>query len=175
MIIEKHIERKIQRDCFFITGTIKLDSEYFIKKIKAGFESNDNLTNRTFVRDQMTSWNYFVSDEKFINIIHYFMDFVDQEINPNSYFLHNAWGYRLGSGGETRFHDHVPNLWSGALYLNKHKQTLDFPDLNIKIVPNKGKFVLFSSFLQHGSLKHRELNAKYGISFNMGTIPIGGI
>ncbi len=175
VIIQKHIEKKIQKDYFFIEGKIKLDSNYFINKIKEGVGIDDNQTNKTFVRGQMTSWNYFNNDEKFIKVIHKFMDFVDHEINPSSYYLQDAWGYSLDSGGETRFHDHMPNLWSGAIYFNKHKQTLDFTDIDRKIVPEIGKFVLFSSFLRHGSLKHRETDVKYGISFNMATIPIGGI
>ena len=175
MIIEKHLERQILRDYFFISGKIKIDHKYFIKKIEEGIVSSKNLTNQTYVRDQMTCWDYFKFDPKFVSFLEQLIDFIDKNIKLPKYELTDAWGYKMNSGGETREHDHMPNIWSGVLYLNKHEQSLDFREIKESVIPDIGRFVLFSSHLQHNSLKHRFKNAKYGISFNVGMLPLEGV
>ena len=172
VIVQKHFEKKILQDYFIVEGVIDVDAKYFIDQIDKGIVREDNLSNRTYVRDQMTSWDYFIQDTKFIKILQTFMDFLDKNISLTKYQLTDAWGYRMNSGGETREHGHKPNLWSGVLYLNKHKQTLDFPEINYSVKPEKGKFVLFSSILLHKSDRHRENNPKYGISFNFGQLAL---
>ena len=47
-----------------------------------------------------------------------------------------------------------------------HNQTLDFPELDISVKPEKGRFVLFSSFLNHGCKISNINKLKYGLSFN---------
>ena len=37
MIIQKHIEKQVPQDYMFIEGTIDIDANYFINKIKEGF------------------------------------------------------------------------------------------------------------------------------------------
>jgi len=173
MNFDKKIISEIKQPYFFFKGTFdKIDSKYFIKKIDEGCELKDNNSFQTNVIGGMTSWDYFNQDPKFIKILQTFMDFLDKNISLTKYQLTDAWGYRMNSGGETREHGHKPNLWSGVLYLNKHKQTLDFPEINYSVKPEKGKFVLFSSILLHKSDRHRENNPKYGISFNFGQLAL---
>tara|TARA_R100000697_G_C5382596_1_gene180440 strand:- start:53 stop:595 length:543 start_codon:yes stop_codon:yes gene_type:complete len=172
VIIHKHIEKKILQDYFLIEGFVDINAKYFIDQINKGIVREDNLSHRTYVKDQMTCWDYFNEDEKFIKILHTFMDFLDKNIPMSRYRLTDAWGYRMNSGGETREHDHKPNIWSGVLYLNNHKQTLDFPEIKYTVKPEKGKFVIFSSILLHKSERHRESDPKYGISFNFGQVSL---
>ena len=47
-----------------------------------------------------------------------------------------------------------------------YHQTVDFPELNIKIKPKEGSFLFFSSILNHKSDKNRSLISKYAIPFN---------
>ena len=168
MFVEKHIEKKVLKDYFFISGTVDVDSKYFIEKIKQGVSSNNNFNYKTHIRDKMTSWDFFNQDKNFLKILTGFIDIVDKNIVdlPN-YSLQNSWGFSIGNGGQTNFHKHEPSVWSGALYLNDHDQILDFPEIEQKIKPSQGKFVLFSSFLRHGCIRHRNESTKYGISFNM--------
>ena len=42
----------------------------------------------------------------------------------------------------------------------------------LKYGGEKGKFVLFSSFLEHGCKASKSKNIKYGISFNMKTLSV---
>jgi len=167
MNVEKFFERKVLKQYFFIQGTVKIDSEYLLKKINEGFEDPKNQTFKTNIKGQMTSWQYFNKDEQFIKLIHKFIDLIDENIKLPSYKLQDSWGFCVNKGGSTKFHDHGYDIWSGVLYLNEHDQTLDFPEINQKVKPEKGKFVLFSSFLNHGCKIHRCENSKFGISFNM--------
>ena len=65
MQIHKHIEKKIEREYFFIKGTIDIDSNYFINEIKKGFEEKSNNSYKTNVGGPMTSWIYFNDNKKF--------------------------------------------------------------------------------------------------------------
>ena len=69
MIVQKHIEKKVLRDYFFIEGTIDIDVSYFIKKIKEGFESGENRSHVTNVKGEMTNWLWFNKDPKFLEIL----------------------------------------------------------------------------------------------------------
>ena len=40
--IHKHIERKILRDFFLIEGTVDVDADYLINKIKQGVQAENN-------------------------------------------------------------------------------------------------------------------------------------
>ena len=164
--IEKHYEKKILRDYFFIEGIVEINSNYFINKIKEGFKEDNNQSFKTNVRDAMTSWHYFNQDEEFLKISKCFIAYVDESIKLPKYKLLNSWGYCVSQGGRTTKHQHEPNLWSGVIYLNDHEQTLDFYEISKKIKPQKGKFALFSSFLEHESLPHYKNKKKWGISFN---------
>ena len=49
----------------FVKGKIDVDSDYFIKKIDQGVDSDNNRNYRTNVVAGMTDWKYFLGDEKF--------------------------------------------------------------------------------------------------------------
>ena len=167
MIVEKFFERKVLKDYFFIQGTVEIDSDYLTKKINDGLGDPENQSFKTNIKDQMTPWKHFNQDEQFLKILHKFIDLMDENVKLTSYKLEDSWGFCVNQGGYTKFHNHGNAIWSGVIYLNEHNQTLDFPDINQKVKPEKGKFVLFSSFLNHGCKIHRCENPKLGISFNM--------
>ena len=166
MIVEKFFEKKIKRDYFFIEGKIKINSKYFIEKIHEGLEIPDNQTVLTNVKGLMTPWKYFNRDKNFLEILFKFYDLVDENLDLPAYKLRDSWGICVPNGGFTKFHNHNSG-WAGVLYLNEHDQNLEFPDIKQTIRPETGKFVLFSSFLNHGCKRHRCDNYKYGISFNI--------
>lgn len=167
IIIDQHIEDECLTDYFFIEGTIDLNAEYFIEKIKLGFQENSNMAFKTNVRDLMTSYTYFNNDAEFSKILKNFITYIDDRMKLNKYILQDSWGYCVRTGNKTLFHTHKPSIWSGVFYLNDHPQTLDFPQIKKKIKPAKGKFALFSSFLEHGCKKHKSKETKWGVSFNL--------
>ena len=166
ILIDNHIEDETLTDYFFIEGTIDINAEYFIEKIKEGFNQDSNMAFKTNIRDLMTSYNYFNNDKEFSKILDLFIKYIDERIRLNSYLLQDSWGYCIRTGNKTGFHNHSPAIWSGAIYLNDHPQTLDFPRIKKKIKPARGKFALFSSFLQHGCKRHKHKDTKWGMSFN---------
>ena len=167
MIIHNHIEDKALSEYFFVEGLIDIDSKYFINEIKKGVEKEDNNNFKTNVRDKVTSYKYFNYDKKFINILEKFSNYIESRCKTNLYGLIDSWGYCVDTNNKTLFHDHKYCVWSGVIYLNSHSQYLKFPGINKKIKPEKGKFVLFSSFLKHGTERHDSKETKWGISFNM--------
>ena len=69
-------------------------------------------------------------------------------------------------GEHTKRHHHEPYYLSGVLYLNNHSQKLYFPDLQQEVTPQMGRFVVFSSFLEHYTKRNIQHEEKYAISFN---------
>ena len=167
-MFNKIIKSKIPRSYIFCTGKIKnIDSKYFIEKINEGCNSKDNLSYQTNVKGEMTIFKYFNNDTKFLKILFPIFDFLDTEIKAERYFLEEAWGIKNNTGSYTVMHDHSGRYISGALYLNSHDQLLEFPEINEKVKPEIGSFVIFSSFLLHGNKRNITNKTKYGISFNL--------
>ena len=175
MIIHKHIERKILTDYFFIEGKVPVDSDYFIKNINRAIKKDGNENYKTHVKGQMTGWQHFAEDQKFNEVLTKLIKEVDTNLNLPRYRLVDAWGYCLKKHEKTNFHNHKPSLWSAALYLNKHSQKLEFPQINQSVKPERGKFVIFSSLLNHGCKESKSDKVKYGISFNMSELTIADV
>ena len=166
MKIQQEILSKIERDYFFIVGTIDIDANYFINKIEEGIESS-SLNFKTNVVGQMTEWKFFKGDKKFIDIIFKFLDYLDNnKIAKEAYFLKEAWGIKESFGGYTKEHCHLPSYLSGSIYLNNHTQKIYFPEIKKEIEPKKGTFVLFSSFLKHYTNRNNTNKSKYALAFN---------
>jgi|TARA_R100000149_G_C5856867_1_gene123912 hypothetical protein len=167
MNFDKKIISEIKQPYFFFKGTFdKIDSKYFIKKIDEGCELKDNNSFQTNVIGGMTSWDYFNNDVEFLKLIWQIFDVVDKDVDQYKYILRDAWGIKNGMSHYTKEHSHSGNFFSGVIYLNKHSQILEFPQINEEIKPEPGSFAIFSSFLRHGCKRHRKDSIKYGISFN---------
>ena len=54
--IKQHLERSISQPIFFLEFKIKLKPKYFIDKIEEGIEDRDNLSFKTNVMGEMTSY-----------------------------------------------------------------------------------------------------------------------
>jgi len=167
MIIEKFFNKKVQKEYFFIKGKIDLDSDYFINKIKSCWGTENQLNKITNIKGLMTTWDYFVKDPKFLEIMSKLLYYIDSELNFGPYGLNEAWGFEIKKNQHTAFHDHASKLWSGVIYLNSSQQNLIFPEINQIIKPEPGAFGVFSSFLKHGCHLNTEDDSKFAIAFNM--------
>ena len=168
MKVNKFIKSKIKRNYFFIKGKLKINTEYFINKIEEGIKEDTNLNYKTNLISPITSYKYFMGDEQFYKIIFLLNDMIDKEDlgDDNSYYLADAWGYKSGFGDYTKIHHHSGHIMSGAIMLNKHPQTLYFPEIQEELKPEPGNFVLFSSFLKHVNKRNLSKKIRYGLSFN---------
>ena len=131
MKIEKEIKSKIERDFFFVEGSLEnIDSDYFINKIEEGILLENNLSYKTNVMGKVTPWFYFSKDKNFIYLVNQLIDYVEiKKITTAAYTLLEAWGIKETFADFTQQHSHTPNYLSGVIYLNDHPQKLYFPEI----------------------------------------------
>ena len=170
MIIDKEIISKIFRDYIFLTGTFDIDSKYFKKRIDEGIQ-NSKLNYKTNVYGKHTDWTFFNNDTQFLVLLLEIIDHLESlNIVLKKFTLAEAWGLIENFGDYTKKHDHEPYYLSGVLYLNDHPQKLYFPEIKQEIIPKKGRFVIFSSFLLHQTKRNLKHKSKYALSFNLRSI-----
>jgi len=168
MILETCIKDTIKQDYLFLEGTLNIGTLPIIDDLENGLKYSKNPVNN--VRGQSTDWTYFCKNFNFLSALFPIHDYLDNRDDIRPYQLTQAWGLKEGYGDFTIKHDHVPSYLSGVLYLNNHDQLLQFPEINRKIKPAPGKFVLFSSFLKHYAKRMTTDKYKYAISFNLGNL-----
>jgi len=168
MKILNEVQSKLHRDYYFIVGKTNLDNNYFINKIEKGIISQENRNFQTNLKSYMTSWQHFIDDVNFINFLLPIFDKIDSYSNVPPYYLQSAWGLKENFSHRTTVHNHESCFMSGVLYLNNHSQVLNFPEIQKTIQPEKNKFVIFSSFLNHYADRNKTTESKYAIAFNLG-------
>ena len=174
MIIDKEIVSQILRDYIFITGIFDIDSKYFKKRIEEGVQ-NSSINYKTNVVGKHTEWKLFNKDEQFMALLLQMVDHLESlNIKLDGFYLEDAWGLIEKFGDYTKKHNHGSSYISGVLYLNDHPQKLYFPTIQQEIIPKKGRFVLFSSFLIHYTKRNLKHKDKYAISFNFNSTNVGG-
>ena len=167
MIINKKIKSKIEQSYFFYKGNFKnINSKYFIESIEKGCLREDNKNFGTNIIGFMTSFTYFNKDKEFLKLLWQIFDVVDRDMPQTKYKLADSGGWVNGLSHFTKFHNHRGSYFSGVIYLNKHSQVLQFPEIKEEVKPEEGSFAIFSSFLEHGCDRNLEEKLKYGISFN---------
>ena len=173
MIIDKEIVSKIPRDYIFITGGFDLDPQYLKQRIEEGVKES-NLNYKSNVVGKHTEWKFFNKDRHFITLLLQLIDHIEHlNIELERFTLTDSWGLIEKFGDYTKKHHHLPSYLSGVLYLHDHSQKLYFPDIKQEITPTTGRFVLFSSFLNHYTKRNLEDKEKYAISFNFKSASIG--
>jgi len=173
MIVDKEIVSKIPRDYIFITGGFDLDPKYLKQRIEEGVKES-NINYKTNVVGKHTEWKFFNNDKHFITLLLQLIDHIENlNIELERFTLTDSWGLIEKFGDYTKQHHHLPSYLSGALYLHDHSQKLYFPEIKQEITPTTGRFVLFSSFLNHYTKRNLEDKDKYAISFNFKSASIG--
>ena len=168
MKIKKNNSGKILRPYFLIHGTLDIDSKYFIKEIDNGITQQNNKNFQTNVVGAMTDWKYFKMNKIFLKALLPIFDYLDDQDHISRYSLEEAWGIKEDFTNYTSIHNHSPHYLSGTLYLNSHPHTLLFPEIKFEHKPVKNSFVIFSSFLNHKTIRNTGDKSKYAISFNLG-------
>ena len=165
--IKREFHRKVLKDYFIIEAFSNYDdSDYLINKVIEGTQEENNKNFSTNVFGKMTNWKYFVNDKIFLKNVIPIITHLEKQVSLHPYILHEAWGLIEGQYEYTKLHDHASNIFSGVFYLNDHHQELIFPEVNIKIKPEKNKIVLFDGFLKHKADRNFEEDIKYAIAFN---------
>ena len=166
MIVDKEIVSQIYRPYVFVTGIFDIDSKYFKKRVEEGVQ-NSNINYKTNVHGKHTEWKFFNKDKEFGILLLQMIDYLDGlNIQLQKFSLEDSWGLIEGFGDHTIKHHHGYSYLSGVLYLNNHHQKLYFPEIKQEITPKQGRFVIFSSFLEHYTKRNIRNTEKYAISFN---------
>ena len=167
MKIDKEIQGNIKVPYTFLKGTLDINAKYFMSKIDNGI--SEQTSHKTNVKSDMTSWTYFINDVEFLKILMTILDKIDSLpiSKTTSYRLSDAWGIRQNFSDYTEQHAHNPCFLSGVIYLNNSDQHLIFPEIGEEVIPKKGSFAVFSSFLKHSAKRNKTFKSKYGLSFNL--------
>jgi len=168
MKVDKFIKSRIERNYFFIKGTLDINCKYFIKEIEKGIRRSDNENFKTNLVSEMTNYKYFLNDIKLHESLMPISEMIDQNnLNEDlTWQLSDAWGYKHSFSHFTKKHNHIGGIVSGAIMLNEHSQTLYFPEINEKLKCHPGDFALFSPFLSHFTERTTSHKPRYGLSFN---------
>jgi|TARA_Y100000356_G_scaffold114324_1_gene102821 hypothetical protein len=158
---QKNVEVPIQ---FFELYNENIDSEYFIDRIEKGIIRENNKNYKTNVFGKMTPWRYFNKDPKFYDLVKNFIISIKAPLPDLG--LEDAWGIKINKYDFTREHAHGGSLLSGVLYFSDCEESIEFPELRIKVLPKKGTFLLFSGWLKHRvDIQYSEV-PKYAIAMN---------
>lgn len=167
IILNKEIQTFIETPAFLFTTKIKIDFNYFIKRIDQGILEENNKNYITSVGSKMTDWNYFINDNAFLRqVSEPAINVIENRLKKVEKFkLQNAWGLKQEKNEKTHRHDHDRSYFSGVVYLNQCGQILYFDSILQEIKPEKGLMAIFSGNLEHYTHKNMS-NTKYALSFN---------
>ena len=149
---------------FIYEGKIKVDSNYFIKKINKGIKDSE-YNYKTYVGSKMTDWQFFNGDKNINKFFKNIKPVLDEIEIPHSKMT-ACWGLRYEKGDYARQHHHKPATWCGIIYLSKGGVSTYFSDYDVHVEPEIGKFVLFSGVLLHGTATSESKKPRYALSFN---------
>ena len=162
------LEFKIEKTVKIVSGDIT-DMELcdrLIEKIK--YDIDPLLSFKTNV-PRMTSFHRFNGDPDF----HHFLKLIKSDINKiykKSFIIEDSWGVSMNKGDFTRAHDHQEcSAFCGILYLTTGGPGTSFPEIKKVINPVKGRFILFSSMLEH-FVNPCDIDKRYSLAFNMNQI-----
>jgi hypothetical protein len=166
MIILNHHLKSILYNTYIFEGKTEIDPLYFIKEIEKGIKKKENKSYSSHVRSEMTNFKYFLDDLKFNNFLNDIKGSFDFHIRNVQMELYEAWGNKIKPGEYIRTHNHTGVELSGVLYLTNEGEETFFPEYNLKIKPEIGKFIIFEPILSHGVATNISKDIRYTIAFN---------
>jgi hypothetical protein len=151
---------------YIFEGKTTIDSDYFIKKINEGIKQEGNKSYTTHVKSEMTSFIYFLEDPIFNKFLKNIKNSFDFHIRNVPIKIYEAWGNKVKPGEHINTHNHTGVELSGVLYLSNGGEETFFPEYNLKIKPEIGKFIIFEPMLSHGVPTNISQDIRYTIAFN---------
>jgi hypothetical protein len=166
MIVLNHYLKSILYNTYIFEGKTEIDHLYFIKEIEKGIKQKENKSYSSHVRSEMTSFKYFLDNLKFNNFLNNIKESFNFHIRNVKMELYEAWGNKIKSGEYVKTHNHTGVELSGVLYLTNEGEETFFPEYNLKIKPEIGKFIIFEPILSHGVATNKSKDIRYTIAFN---------
>tara|TARA_R100000149_G_C5857399_1_gene124313 strand:- start:45 stop:560 length:516 start_codon:yes stop_codon:yes gene_type:complete len=168
MAINKLIKTKLERPALLVETVIDVDADYFIAEINRilNIKNLDFVTN---VKGRMTDWDAFNNNEKFQKTLSKAYGKLSKHLK-GPFTLEDSWGIKMEGPTQTTLHNHPRHDYGGVLYLNDSEQTLNFPELDVEVIPKKGVLVVFNGFIYHEARQRELTDAKYAIAFNINVV-----
>jgi hypothetical protein len=155
---------------FILTG--KIYNKEIIENLTSSIKKNidPKLHSKTCVKAGFTGFQSLVEDKYFIN----FLTLIKQNIKmiyPNNFIISEAWGNFCKKNDQVTEHDHRgASAFCGILYLSEGGPGTFFPDYEITIEEEIGKFILFSPILRHSVKKIEKDIERISLAFNMASL-----
>ena len=158
---------KIKKDVFILTSKINNRSllnklkEYVIEKSSILFSKNSN------VHSSRTDFKALINNEEFFGFLKESKDIIHNAWK-HDFVVHDAWGcvYREPNDFCIK-HNHLgTTAFSGILYLTDHGPGTYFPELDLTVKEEIGKFVIFDPILYHEVPKYRYTKERVIVAFN---------
>ena len=163
--MEIRIDKLLKFNAWLYGSIIDMKVDYFIEKINTNTGSADYKTN---VKGKMTT-GVFEKDPHFHTTFTRFRERNSEitDVLKPALDLTDVWGIKNDTGDFTKLHKHGESHISGLFYLNHHPQVLEFPQLNLKIKPEPGLFLIWNSSLWHKCDPIVYKEPKYAVVFNL--------
>ena len=162
--------KEITFDSYLLIG--KINDQNIIENLKKIIKENTdkNLSYKTSVKGQFTGFKFLVDNEYFHNFLKLISSYI-KLIYDKNFIISDAWGNVCKKSEEVITHEHSGvTAFCGILYLTEEGPGTFFPEHDINIKEEIGKFVLFHPRLKHSVKKIENDIERITIAFNMNEI-----
>jgi len=157
-------------------------NERVLKRIEDKIKNNinPNMYKKTYVRANMTNFNFFSEDDDFhllLNDISFLLfRFADQNgfEGANKFKIIDAWGNILNKNEYVKNHHHMNNNnivraihISANLFFNKREPGTYFSRYRKQIKPERGKIIVFLANEMHLVDVYKQKEPRYTLAFNL--------
>lgn len=155
----------VEREYFFLVGHFY--NEKIFKNLINEIKNNiSDLSYKTNIKGNFTGFNHLIKNKYFVE----FLNSIKSEIkfiHDHPFIISAAWGHSLKKGEKVMCHNHLGvSGFSGILYLSDIGSGTFFPNIKKSVTEKKGRFILFSPFLDHFVPELQEDETRYAIAFN---------
>lgn len=165
-----HKEIQVKQTIFLYQGIYTNNKILNLLKEKIKDNCIDDNKNKTNVKGDMTSWNFFNKDQDFKTFIEDIIPDLRKCVGPQDAFeIHNAWGNILSNEENhvAEHHHRQTSLLSGVLHLSDEGPGLYFKQFDYTLKEKFGGFALFHPETLHEVKKFKYTQPRISLAFNL--------
>jgi hypothetical protein len=162
----KVLNKKIEIDTFILIDKIE-DSVLIDNLLKVIYQNNQFHHTQTYVISKHSKFDFLNNNDFF----HLFMKKIKKQINlifKENFIIQDVWSVIYNNEDHALLHNHIGSTaFSGILYLTDGPGPgTYFPEYDLTIEEEAGKFVLFHGHLKHEVKKFKYVKDRVVIAFN---------
>ena len=158
---------KVQKDVFVLTGKIKNEKlltnlkKYIIQESSIIYKEGSN------VHSERTDFKALINNDEFFGFLKEAKDTITHAW-PYDFNVFDAWGCVYKDPSDFRMrHNHLgTTAFSGIIYLGNEGPGTFFPELNLTVKEEFGKFVIFTPMLDHEVSRYQYKKPRVIAAFN---------